>query len=164
MTSSFDLGKSGAHKKGYSFSNNRDELSFSNYLTIGEKTPAPAQYKVDAKSVKKSYGAYSMRPKTSYPKNCKLSSYVDFLLNDSQIQTLREEPGPGRYEAVDFLGSPYKTSASKNAMGSSFVGKDRFAKEKRTPGPGDYNYNPIHPDGQYLLSTMRGSGRRKIMQ
>jgi hypothetical protein len=35
--------------------------------------------------------------------------------------------------------------------------------EKSTPGPGDYTANLMHADGVYLLSTMKGSGRRAIL-
>ena len=39
-----------------------------------------------------------------------------------------------------------------------------FNKEKRTPGPADYPVgNTIEPDGIYLLSTMKSSGRRQIL-
>ena len=35
---------------------------------------------------------------------------------------------------------------------------------KRTPGPADYTLeNTIEPDGACVLSTMKGSGRRQIL-
>ncbi len=56
------------------------------------------------------------------------------------------------------------TTKSKNLGNTSFIGKERFHNEKRTPGPGDYIIDhSIEPDGKCLLSTMRGSGRRAIM-
>lgn len=74
------------------------------------------------------------------------------------------EPGPGKYETIDNLGLKYFSSKSKNFGQTSFIKEDRFHKDKRTPGPGDYNlFHSIEPDGKCLLSTMRGSGRRAIM-
>jgi len=36
--------------------------------------------------------------------------------------------------------------------------------EKNTPGPSDYSIqNTIEPDGIYLLSNMKSSGRRSIL-
>jgi hypothetical protein len=36
--------------------------------------------------------------------------------------------------------------------------------EKKTPGPADYSFqNTIEPDGIYLLSNMKSSGRRQIL-
>jgi hypothetical protein len=35
--------------------------------------------------------------------------------------------------------------------------------EKQTPGPLDYTIRTIEPDGIYLLSTMKSSGRRAIL-
>ena len=35
--------------------------------------------------------------------------------------------------------------------------------EKSTPGPMDYHNKTIEPDGIYLLSNMKGSGRRTFM-
>jgi hypothetical protein len=35
--------------------------------------------------------------------------------------------------------------------------------EKSTPGPADYTLKNISPDGVYLLSNMKGSGRRAIL-
>lgn len=67
--SSFISGN-GSKRKGYTnFGYNRDELNFSNYLKIYEKTPGPSKYKVqESQIIGNKY--YSMRPKTAYPKNC----------------------------------------------------------------------------------------------
>lgn len=35
--------------------------------------------------------------------------------------------------------------------------------EKTTPGPQDYENKTIEPDGIYLLSNMKGSGRRSFL-
>ena len=80
LASSFDFGRS-QNKKGYSFTNNREELSFSNYLKQNEKTPAPFQYQQDSAQLKKTR-AYSMRAKTSYPKNCNFIHNSDFLFSE----------------------------------------------------------------------------------
>ena len=70
--------------------------------------------------------------------------------------------GSGR----DFYNSKFKTQKQK-----SFNGGDRFNrgtflsyKGKRTPGPGDYSIeSTIEPDGNCVLSTMKGNGRRQIL-
>lgn len=69
LSTSFEA-KKGYSYKGFNFGHNRDELNFSNYLNISEKTPGPAQYDKKETQVKSSR-AYSLRPRTSYPKNCK---------------------------------------------------------------------------------------------
>ena len=35
--------------------------------------------------------------------------------------------------------------------------------ERSTPGPSDYNAKCMQSDGVYVLSTMKGSGRRAIL-
>lgn len=55
-------------------------------------------------------------------------------------------------------------SKCKNFGNTTLNGSERFYKQKTTPGPADYNVTPaIQPDGKCLLSTMKGSGRRAIM-
>ena len=78
-------------------------------------------------------------------------------------------PGPGKYLTIDQLGDKYFTK-SKNGGVRSFHGRQRFKKgiyinneEKITPGPSDYCNKTIEPDGFYFLSTMKGSGRRTIL-
>jgi hypothetical protein len=83
-------------------------------------------------------------------------------------------PGPGKYETIDMLGSgkDFYNSKNKTQKQKSFNGGDRFSRgkscdiiEKRTPGPADYPIeNSIEPDGIYVLSTMKSSGRRQILQ
>jgi hypothetical protein len=54
-------------RKGYSFGEHRDKIKYANYLKIMENTPAA--YQLTESQVKHSR-AYSLRPKTAYPKNC----------------------------------------------------------------------------------------------
>ena len=53
--------------RGYSFGEHRDKIRYANYLNVLAKTPAA--YALNESQVKASR-AYSMRPKTAYPKNC----------------------------------------------------------------------------------------------
>lgn len=107
--------------------------------------------------------AYSLRPKTAYPKNCTHIFISDFLYSHPEAERKSLEPGPGKYETMDQFGAKYMNSKSKNLARTSFFGNERFHKEKKTPGPGDYTINTIEADGRYVLSNMRGSGRRAIM-
>lgn len=44
------------------------------------------------------------------------------------------------------------------------MGSDRFRHtEQTTPGPQDYVNKTIEPDGIYLLSNMKSSGRRSFL-
>lgn len=88
---------------------------------------------------------------------------LDFLFSQPEAERKSLEPGPGKYETMDQFGTKYMNSKSKNLARTSFFGNERFYKEKKTPGPGDYTINTIEPDGRYVLSNMRGSGRRAIM-
>jgi hypothetical protein len=55
------------NRRGFSFTNNRDEIKYANYLNQLEHTPSPyALVETQTKTTR----AYSMRPKTAYPKNC----------------------------------------------------------------------------------------------
>ena len=54
-------------RRGYSFTCNRDDLKYANYLQQSEDTPAA--YGINEKQTKKNR-SYSMRPKTAYPQNC----------------------------------------------------------------------------------------------
>ena len=62
-----------------------------------------------------------MRPKTAYPKNCTLFIYIDFLFNDPEAERVSKQPGPGKYETIDNLGSKYFNSKSKNFGETSFI-------------------------------------------
>lgn len=65
-----------------------------------------------------------MRPKTSYPKNCKLLNNSDFLYSDPEAQRVSRDPGPGKYAAtIDTIGTKYLTTKSKNLGNTSFIGK-----------------------------------------
>ena len=73
-----------------------------------------------------------MRPKTAYPKNCILSTTIDFIPNNEETTRVTDLPGPGKYETLDMLGSgtdfyntKYKTQKQK-----SFNGGERFSKGK----------------------------------
>lgn len=54
-------------RRGFSFTNNRDEIKYANYLNQLEHTPSPYGL---VETQTKTTRAYSMRPKTAYPKNC----------------------------------------------------------------------------------------------
>jgi len=71
-------------------------------------------------------------------------------------------PGPGKYETIDNLGKKYHTK-SPNHHARSFSSSNRFRTDKNTPGPQDYVNKTIEPDGIYLLSNMKGSGRRSFL-
>lgn len=73
-------------------------------------------------------------------------------------------PGPGNYETIDCLGNSYRTK-SPNHFAKTFVWGDRFkVKPSPTPGPQDYTNKTIEPDGIYLLSNMKSSGRRSFLK
>ena len=125
MSSSFDFKRPENSRKGFSFGYNRDELNFSNYLKTYEKTPGPNSYEGDSSQVQKKR-AYSLRPKTAYPKNCSFSFILDFLFSDPEKERKAQDPGPGKYETIDQLGNTYMTSNSKNLGRTTFIGKERF--------------------------------------
>lgn len=75
---------------------------------------------------------------------------------------MEKYPGPGKYQTIDNFGNKYYTK-STNSHARSFVGSNRFKEGKVTPGPQDYPNNTIEPDGIYLLSNMKGSGRRSFL-
>ena len=60
------------------------------------------------------------------------------------------------------MGKKYHTT-STNHCGKSFSHGKRFYKDKNAPGPQDYLNKTIEPDGIYLLSNMKSSGRRSFL-
>ena len=66
ISSTFKDKRSG---RGHSFGSSRDNIKFANYLKQSEDTPGP--YDINDKQTK-STRAYSLRPRTAYPKNCTL--------------------------------------------------------------------------------------------
>lgn len=90
--------------------------------------------------------------------------YLDFLFSDPEERRVAQEPGPAQYNSIDCIGDKFLNSKCKNSRNTTLNGGKRFHKEKTTPGPADYNIShSIEADGNCLLSTMRGSGRRAIM-
>ena len=77
-----DVEKNRKSNRGFSFTANRENLQFSDYTKTLEVTPDPQNYNIDSNQVKVKR-AYSLRPKTAYPRNCTPLNDIDFLPNQT---------------------------------------------------------------------------------